>query len=95
MDSPWDRHQEIEDIPLIERTFLARCPNGRMTAVNRFDYNLSICTGGDSYVQCVDTGHIQSKRLTLLTEEEQAAFVALNDRPTYDDWIIELRGAPL
>jgi hypothetical protein len=95
MSSPWDRHQEMQDIPVIERTLLVRYPNGRMTAVNRFDYNLAICTGGDKFIQCVDTGHIQAKRLAPLNAAEQAAFVARNDRPTYEDWIIELRGVPL
>lgn len=53
-------------VAMIDRTHRVRRQDGTVTEVNRFDFNLAMCCGGERYVQCVDSSWIQAKRLTLI-----------------------------
>ncbi len=64
--SNWDIEQERQDIPLIERTYKGRKPNGEITEVNRFDMNLAMCAKPESWIQCKDTGWISANRLEIM-----------------------------
>ncbi len=64
----WDEQQVANGIPLVERTYKVRLPNGQITEVNRFDYNLAYCADRNTYIQCSNTGWIRVCNLTVLTD---------------------------
>ncbi len=64
--SKWDDQQEKLGIPLIDRTYKVRKPNGEITQVNRFDMNLTMCAKPESWIQCSDNSWISANRLTIL-----------------------------
>ena len=64
----WDKQQAVNGIPLIDRTYKVKRPNGDVAEVNRFDFNLAYCADRDTYIQCTDTGWIRIRNLTVLKE---------------------------
>ena len=62
----WDIEQENMGIPIIERTYKVRLPNGKETEVNRFYMNLTMSTRPESWVQCKNGGWISADRLTII-----------------------------
>jgi hypothetical protein len=66
MTSWWDKEQEKQNIPLVERTYKVRKPNGEIVEVNRFGMNLTMCAQPDRYIQCSDTSWLQAKRLEII-----------------------------
>jgi hypothetical protein len=63
----WNHEQASRGIPIIEWTYKVRKPNGEVTEVNRFSYNLASCVDKTQYIQCADQGWIRLDKLTLLT----------------------------
>ena len=61
-----DIEQEKRGIPLIDRTYKVRRPNGEVTEVNRFDMNLTLCTKPESWIECNDNVWIQANRLKII-----------------------------
>lgn len=62
----WDEQQAQAGVPLVERTYKVIKPNGEVTEVNRFDFNLAYCVARDRYIQCMDTSWIRVRNLMVL-----------------------------
>lgn len=67
--SAWDIEQEKQGIPLIDRTFKVMKPNGKVTEVNCFDFNLASSVDPNTYVQCSDTSWIRCRNLRVLSHK--------------------------
>jgi len=63
----WDSEQEANGIPMIERTYKAKRPNGEAVRVNCFDYNLAYCADKTSYIQCSDGSWMRIDKLTIVS----------------------------
>ncbi len=57
---------ELNEIPVIERTYDVVLPSGRHGKVNCFDMNLATFCGGERYLQLEDTSWIKAKCLRVL-----------------------------
>lgn len=66
--SEWESDQEAAGVPLIERTYRVKKPNGEIVTVNRFDLNLARCVEHlkKTYIQCSDTTWINSANLKII-----------------------------
>lgn len=61
------RKTKIE-LPSIAHTYRIRRPNGEITEINCFDYNLAYVAGKNSYVQCVDSGFNRVNDLQIIPQ---------------------------
>ena len=61
--SLWDLEQEQNGVALVDRTYRVHKPNGEITEVNRFDFNLA---DKSQYIQCSDTSWGRVSNLTIV-----------------------------
>lgn len=64
--SAWDIEQEKQGVPLVQRTYKVAKPNGEVSEVNRFDFNLACSVAPNDYIQCSDTSWIRARYLCIL-----------------------------
>ena len=59
----------------ITDTYKVRKPNGEITEVNVFDYNLAYCAKDNPYVQCSDTSWLRVRALTIVPKPKPSPHV--------------------
>ncbi len=69
----WEEEQTAAGVPMIELTYKVTKPNGEITEVNRFDFNLAWCVDKAHYIQCADTSWVRVGLLTVLDWQEVRA----------------------